>query len=101
MNAIANGQAERQNRTIISAIGASTECESRWDEKLGEIVWRMNHCVNASTGFSPAQLMFSHSSGVVADLSGGAEESVRVEGGESFQDIQQAVQARREKAAKT
>ena len=94
-----NGQVERQNRTIISAIGASTECESWWDEKLSEIVWGMNHCVNASTGFSPAQLMFSHSSGVVVDLSGGAQESVMVEGGESFQDIQQAVQARREKAA--
>ena len=59
----------------------------------------MNHCVNASTGFSPAQLMFSHSSGIVADLSGGAQASVMVEGGESFQDIQKSVQARREKAA--
>ena len=44
-----NGQVERHNRTIISASGASTECESRWDEKLSEIVWAMNHCVNAST----------------------------------------------------
>ena len=40
--------------------------------KLGEIVWGMNHCVNMSTGFSPAQLMFSQSSGAVADLSGSA-----------------------------
>ena len=43
--------------------------------------------------------MFSHSSGVVADLSDGAQESVMVEGGASIQDIQQEVQARREKAA--
>ena len=83
---------------MISAIGASTECESRWDEKLSEIVWGMNHCVSGSTGFSPAQLMFSHCSGVVVDLSGGAQESVMVEEGESLHDIQQAVQARREKA---
>ena len=41
----------------------------------------MNHCMNASTVFSPAQLMFSHSSGVVADLSGGAQELVMVKGG--------------------
>ena len=103
LNAIAtlraNGQVERQNRTIISDIGANTEWESRWDEKLSEIVWGMNYCVNGSTGFSQAQLMFSHSSGIVADLSGGAQESVMVEGGESFQDMQQSVQARREMAA--
>ena len=103
LNAIAtpraNGQVDRQNRTIISASGASSDCESRWDEKLSEIAWGMNHCVKGSTGFSPAQLMFSHSSGVVADLSGGAQESVMVEEVESFQDIQQAVHACREKAA--
>ena len=59
----------------------------------------MNHCVNWCTGYSQAHLMFSHSCDVVADLSGGAQESIMVEEGESFQDMQQAVQARREKAA--
>ena len=68
----------RQNRTMVSAIGASTECESRWDEKLSEIVWGINHCVSASTGYSPA---LSHGSGVVEDLLGDAQESVMVEGG--------------------
>lgn len=34
----ANGQVERQNRIILNATGASTESESRWDEKLREIV---------------------------------------------------------------
>ena len=77
----------RQNHTIVSGTGTSTECESRWDEKLSEIVWGMNQCVNASTGFSLAQLGFSHSCGVVAYLSGGAQESVMVKGGASSQDI--------------
>ena len=55
--------------------------------------------MNVSTGFSPAQLMFSHNNGALADPLGGPQESLMVEGGESFQDIQQMVQACREKAA--
>ena len=84
-NAIATPRANGQVETELynnQCYWASTECKSRWDEKLSEIVWGMNHCMNASTGFSPAQLMFSHSSGVVADLSGGAQESVMVKGGD-------------------
>ena len=103
LNAIAtpraNGQVERQNRTLVEALGASTECESRWDEKVSDVVWGMNRCVNASTGFSPAQLMFSHQSGVNADLSGGMQEKEMAEKGESLVDIQAAVSDRRAKAS--
>ena len=58
----------------------------------------MNHCVKATTEFSPGQLTFSHSSGTVAHLSVGAQALVIMEGGESFEDIQLAV-PRLEKAA--
>lgn len=68
LNAIAtpraNGQVERQNRTLLNAIEASAISEVDWDEGLNEIVWGLNHTVNQSSGFSPTQLMFAHDDGV-------------------------------------
>lgn len=72
LNAIAtpraNGQVERQNRTIIDALATSIDAETRWDEKVPDIIWGMNHTVNGSTQFSPAELLFSHSGGVIPSL---------------------------------
>ena len=49
LNAIAtpraNGQVERQNRTILDALATSVDDESRWDERLPEIIWGMNNSV--------------------------------------------------------
>ncbi|KAJ8910137.1 hypothetical protein NQ315_016106 [Exocentrus adspersus] len=67
----ANGQVERANRTIIEAITASATGEARWDEQLPEILWGINHTKNASTRFSPPELLFSYQGGRVADLSTG------------------------------
>ncbi|KXZ75922.1 hypothetical protein TcasGA2_TC031710 [Tribolium castaneum] len=64
----ANGQVERPNRTIEEALTCSADSENRWDDGLPEIVWGLNNTVNASTRFSPAQLMFSHRRGVIANL---------------------------------
>ena len=59
----------------------------------------MNQCVNASTRFSPAQLMFTLNRDAVADLSGGVQDVNMAEQGKSISDIQGAVSGRRAKAA--
>lgn len=64
----ANGQVERQNRTIVDAPATSIDNEARWDERVPEIVCGMNHRLNSSTQFSHARLMFAHSTGVMTDL---------------------------------
>ena len=76
----ANGQVERQNRTIISDIGTSTECESLWDEKLCEMVWEMNHCVNTVVAMWRTCQVLDRN-------------QLRWKVGASSQEIQQAVEA--------
>ena len=49
--------------------------ESRWDERLPEIIWGMNNSVSGSTGVSPSRLMFGHCGGVNRDLTGGVEDT--------------------------
>ncbi|VEN62481.1 unnamed protein product [Callosobruchus maculatus] len=74
MNAVAtpraNGQVERANRTIVEALSSTAETEGAMDEALPDVVWGLNHTLNASTRFAPACLMFSHSRSRVADLAG-------------------------------
>lgn len=54
----ANGQAERYNRTILSAICASTENETQWDEWISNLQWGINSTINKSTGKIPNELLF-------------------------------------------
>ena len=64
LNAIAtpraNGQVERQNRTLLNSIETSAESEVTWDEKLPEILWGMNQMVIKSSGFSPAVNVYTY-----------------------------------------
>lgn len=77
----ANGQVERVNRSVIGALATSAETEARWDETLLDIVWGLNNTINASTRFSPVELVFVHSSrGVVADLGVGVGELASARG---------------------
>lgn len=56
----ANGQVERMNRTVLSAVMATTEDESRWDEALSRVRWGINSTVNSTTGKSPYELFFGY-----------------------------------------
>jgi transposase InsO family protein len=42
----ANGQVERYNRTILSALSASADDEGTWDEKIKDVQWGLNTSVN-------------------------------------------------------
>ncbi|KAJ8932980.1 hypothetical protein NQ318_011197 [Aromia moschata] len=104
-----NGQVERSNRTLIEAITASAAGEARWDEQLPEILWGINHTKNASTRFSPAELLFSYQGGRVAGLSVGdntaAEGRKRVhanrrQAGESLQKAAERMKVRYDKRRK-
>lgn len=53
----ANGQMERYNRVILSALSCSTEQENKWDEKVNTIRFSINSTINASTGKSPYELL--------------------------------------------
>lgn len=64
LNAIAsprsNGQVERVNRTLLNGLNTMSESECTWDNKLNDIVWGINNTPNATTNFSPFNLMFGH-----------------------------------------
>ena len=91
----ANGQVERQNCTIICTIGANTECKTRWDEKLSEIVWGMNHCVNAHNSSSHTVVPKWRPVRWCTGISYGGRRMA------SSLDKQQAVESCTEKAAET
>lgn len=56
----ANGQAERFNQTILTALSAQShgKDERIWDEQLGKVQCGINNTINASTKKSPAELLF-------------------------------------------
>lgn len=56
----ANGQVERYNRTILSALTAANhdKPENIWDECVTEIQWGLNNTLNKGTGKTPVQALF-------------------------------------------
>lgn len=58
----ANGQVERQNGTILSALRTLTAREDRrdWDQHLTAIQWSINTMGNATTKYSPHELLFNY-----------------------------------------
>lgn len=56
----ANGQVERMNRSILSALSASTDDESRWDEAVSQVRWGINSTVNSTTRKFPYDVFFSY-----------------------------------------
>jgi len=55
----ANGQAERMNKTLLNALKTSTEKTKEWDQQLFKIQWGINSHINATTKFSPNDLVFN------------------------------------------
>lgn len=62
LNAVAsprsNGQVERYNLTLTTAINTSVSDESEWCLVLPDAVWGINNSINFSTGLTPHKLMF-------------------------------------------
>ncbi|KAJ8911033.1 hypothetical protein NQ315_017399 [Exocentrus adspersus] len=56
----ANGQVERMNRFILSALMASTEDETHWDEAVSQVRWGINSTVNSSTGKTPYEVFLGY-----------------------------------------
>ena len=57
----ANGQVERHNRTILTALRCMVEEENRiWDDKLSQIQWAVNNNRSATTKQSPSSLVLSY-----------------------------------------
>ena len=54
----ANGQVERMNRSILSALMASTDDERRWDEEVSRVKWVINTTINSTTEKSPYEVFF-------------------------------------------
>lgn len=56
----ANGQAERFNQTILTALSTqnSGKDDRDWDKQLGKIQWGINNTINATTKKSAAELLF-------------------------------------------
>lgn len=57
----ANGQVERYNRTILTALRCSIGKDNRrWDEQIGKIQWEINNTRNSTTKHSPSELVLSY-----------------------------------------
>ncbi|CAG9086928.1 unnamed protein product [Plutella xylostella] len=56
----ANGQAERFNQTILTALSTQNfnNDERDWDVQVGKVQWGINNTVNASTKKAPTELLF-------------------------------------------
>lgn len=56
----ANGQAERFNQTILTALSTQNfnQDERDWDKQLGKIQWGINNTINATTKKCPSELLF-------------------------------------------
>lgn len=56
----ANGQVERMNRVISTAINASTENEERWDDCVSRVQWGINTTISTVTGKSPYEIFLGY-----------------------------------------
>lgn len=110
----ANGQVERFNRTVISALGARCHGENNsWDEFVNEIQLGMNTTVNKSTNKSPSELLFgcklvNMSENIINDIihvtnhctSGDDLTRIRLEASEKIEKEQNAAKKRFDKRRK-
>lgn len=64
LNAVAtprsNGQVERYNRTILSALLASAGDDANWDKYVPRIQFALNNTVSQATGKTPSQLLLGY-----------------------------------------
>lgn len=56
----ANGQVERYNRTVLSALAASTDEEDTWDQNIPRIRLGINSSTNKATNKSPHEMIFGY-----------------------------------------
>lgn len=56
----ANGQVERFNRTILTALKTTIRDENRWDLDLLKIQFAINNTVNKSTGKTASELLYGY-----------------------------------------
>lgn len=56
----ANGQVERVNQIVLSFLRTTTEDSKDWDKSLHVLQWSINSQKNATSGFSPNELIFDY-----------------------------------------
>jgi len=64
----ANGQVERLNRSILSALMATTLEEELWDRQLLATQFAINNVKNKSTGSTPSELLYGYTPRKGTDL---------------------------------
>ena len=65
----ANGQVERQNKSLMTAVRCFVDSsQENWDEHLPQLAGAMRSCINRSTGFTPNMLMLGRETNQPADL---------------------------------
>ena len=65
----ANGQVERQNRSLMDAVRCFVDSsQTNWDEHLPQLAGAMRSCINRSTGYTPNMLMLGRETNQPADV---------------------------------
>ena len=81
----ANGQVERQNRSLMDAVRCFVaESQDNWDEHLPQLAGALRSSVNRSTGFTPNRLMLGRETNQPADLMFGNPQDKTYEGQDAY-----------------
>jgi transposase InsO family protein len=97
----ANGQIERQHRTLAAILRTIVHpSQSNWEEMLPYAFFAMNTTRNRATGFTPHFLMFGREAQTLVSLALPAAEDVRTKD-QWARDLEAAREAAREYDAKT
>ncbi len=82
---MANGQVERQNRTLMDAVRCFVDSEQdNWDQHLAQLGGAMRSSVNRSTGFTPNKLMLGREVNQPAELMFGSSKEQSYSGTEEY-----------------
>ncbi|VDI22537.1 Hypothetical predicted protein [Mytilus galloprovincialis] len=99
----ANGQVERQNRSLMDAVRCFVDQQQdSWDEHLAQLAGALRASVNRSTGYTPNKLMLGRETNQPAELMFGTTEDHKYTGTEEYIiGLEKAMKTSHEIARKT
>ena len=99
----ANGQVERQNRSLMDAVRCFVDSQQdNWDEHLAQLAGALRSSVNRSTGFTPNKLMLGRETNQPSELMFGDHSEKKYTGADDYViGLEKAIKRSHEIARKT